>query len=95
MESEATNIKGNYPLGGDLIGPAWREIWKRLSVNRWICGTDLALELAPQFKIQPATVKTLLRTALHEGVLEVKREVPSGRTRAANYYRVTKKGAGR
>ena len=88
MKSEAPNFNGSYPLAGERIGPAWRDLWTLLADDQWQCGTDLASAVGSTHNLAEATVKNLLRSAARAGLLETTLAVPAGRTREAAHYRV-------
>lgn len=88
MKTDAPNISGTYPLAGERIGPAWREVWAMLSRTAWVDGADLAYSLAPRYGLQPKTVKGLLNQARTAGLLDVRLRRNPGRKRATAQYRV-------
>lgn len=86
MKTEAPNFSRNYPLAGDRIGPAWRELWSRLSESRWDAGVDLAAGLSERYDVTRPTVLGLLSKARAAGILDV--EYRPHRSRVAAFYRV-------
>lgn len=72
MKNAAPNIRGNYPLAGERVGPAWRACWSLLSRTTWTDGTTLAGEVGPPNGLAPETVVNLLRQARQAGLLEVR-----------------------
>lgn len=93
MDTEAPNFNGNYPLAGERIGPAWREMWKMLDQITWLNAGDIAAVVAPKHDIKPMTVKNILRQARESGVLDQSLRVPAGRRRESAHYRVSEQGA--
>lgn len=91
MKSPAPNHQGSYPLAGERIGPAWRELWSRLEKGEYVCGGCLAAEVAPKFNIKPTTAFRLLWAAGEVGLLIGERrnsECAPRHTRAVLHYRV-------
>lgn len=66
----APNFSGNYPNGGQRIGPLWRELWEHLGERGWISGSHLAEIFAPRHGVAVGTVKTILWAAVKAGHLE-------------------------
>lgn len=66
--TEAPSIRGNYPLAGERIGPAWRRTWSALADGEWHKGNDVAR--AVREDLHPETIMTLLRQAVRAGLLE-------------------------
>jgi GTP-sensing pleiotropic transcriptional regulator CodY len=88
MNTEAPNFKGNYPLGGERIGPAWRVMWKMLNVRDWVSGVDLARTLADRVGLDSKTVANLLRRAADAGLLNrkpIRMKRPGGMRRVVHY----------
>ena len=85
MKTEAPNIRGNYPLGGERIGPAWRALWAQLSETDWTDGTEVSREVALADGLAVETVINLLRTARREGLLEVRMKSVSGGRQRGEY----------
>lgn len=79
-------IRGNYPLAGDRIGPAWRRIWRELGDGQPRLAADFARDIAPVVGLAPNTVVNLLRQAAQEGLL-IKSTVKSERGRSLARYR--------
>jgi hypothetical protein len=87
MDTEPRNFKNSYPLGGEKIGPAWRQAWRALDVKRWTPAGDVE-QMGPAAGVLPGTMRNLLRQAVKAGQLEVRYvKAPSGQKRAE--YRVT------
>lgn len=79
---DAPNFNGNYPLGGERIGPAWRTMWAALRRSGdWAVGTDL-VHLVPE--VNPKTARGLLWRAERRGFLD-KRYVNDRNRRSAAY----------
>ncbi len=66
---EAPNIKGDYPLLGERIGPAWCRAWDAMSDGGWVRGLDLAESVRGDLRAK--TVIGLFRQAVLAGLLEV------------------------
>lgn len=84
--------QGGYPSKGARIGPAWRELYTRLtSAEDWQDGTVLATEIGPKHGLTPSTVLVLISRAAKAGVLErTHRPVNSGTRgmRRRTHYRI-------
>lgn len=83
--------RGGYPTGGAKLGPAWAEIWKRLSnADDYLDGRILADKVALRHDLAPATLVALLSRAAKADVLAKElRPVKSGRgTRSRTFYRI-------
>lgn len=93
MTNIAPDFNPGYPSRGERIGPAWQKIWDAISDGLWFFGTDLAHGMAPTLKIEPTTIKNLLRQAEAAGLLE--RKLVSRKfnkvTRATISYRLAPK----
>ena len=89
METEASIFRGNYPLGGERIGPGWRAIWRALPERGWIEAAPFAVHLAEQTGLSPDTVANLLRQAGGAGILE--KRYRDARSRRRAFYRVALK----
>lgn len=86
---DAPNFSGNYPLGGERIGPAWRDMWRVLAGAQWVRST--AVTDAPSVTrhgLDPRTVSNLLRAARTAGVLEVRYRRGGKPSRRRAEYRV-------
>lgn len=86
MRTEAPNFSGNYPLGGERLGPAWRDTWRLLTPGQWASGHALAEMVSRNVDISPITVRNLLRKAVQVGVLEQK--IITKNSRGVAHYRV-------
>ena len=83
--------RGGYPTKGAKLGPAWRDIWKRLAKEGdFLDGRELADTVAPRHDLAPATLVALLSRAAKAGVLDKDhRPVVSTRgRRARTFYRI-------
>lgn len=78
----APNFKGNYPLGGERIGPLWREMWEALADGAWRSGGTLAGTCAPRHGLDAKTARGILRQAAKAGVLEQEYRARAGSKRA-------------
>jgi GTP-sensing pleiotropic transcriptional regulator CodY len=85
--TEPKNISGAYPLAGERVGPAWRDIWAELDKG-WTDGPTLAARVAQAHGLERKTVDNLLRAGRKAGVLESRVEGRPGLQRAQ--YRVTR-----
>ena len=70
MKTDAPNFKGNYPLGGDRIGPAWLDLWEMLDTERYQCGWYLADQVADRNNILARTAHALLSSAASAEILD-------------------------
>jgi hypothetical protein len=87
MKTRAPNIRGNFPLAGKKLAPAWRALWKALDENEWIEGARLATEVSAEYGVARSTVMHLLREARAAELLDV-REAPRPGRRPTGEYRV-------
>jgi hypothetical protein len=91
--------RGGYPTGGAKLGPAWRDIWNRLSraqtrEDKFLDGRELADTVAIKHDLAPATLVALLSRAAKAGVLDKElRPVTSTRgLRNRTFYRIPADG---
>lgn len=89
MKTDAPNFRGNYPLGGERIGPGWRAMWLALPSDGWVECTPFSRLLAGRTGLSPKTIAGLLWKAEKAGIL-TKSVVGEGNRRRA-YYRVAPK----
>jgi hypothetical protein len=89
MKTEAPNFSGNYPLGGERLGPGWRAMWRALPEDGWVECAPFAHLLAGQTGLDPKTIAGLLWKAEKAGILTKSVVGPGNRRRA--YYRVASK----
>jgi len=87
-------IKGNYPLAGKRIGPAWRRIWRELGDGEVHAGRALAGWLAPLTDVAVVTIEEMLRQAASRGLIErvsvrAPQPSPAGGRRTLVAYRRT------
>jgi hypothetical protein len=83
--------KGGYPTKGAKLGPAWRDIWKRLAKDGgFLDGRELSDAVAPKHDLAPATLVGLMGRAAAAGILaKEQRPVQSKRgTRMRTFYRI-------
>lgn len=84
----APNFKGNYPLAGELIGPAWRDAWRTMADGQWHAAPEIIDAMCYRQRIVKITAVNLLRSARRAGVLEVRRPVNSNGGNAPAQYRI-------
>jgi SAM-dependent MidA family methyltransferase len=66
----APNFMGDYPMAGELIGPAWQAMWDALGDGRELTTRQLC-EIGCGAGIVEGTAKHLLRAARRAGKLRV------------------------
>lgn len=87
------NFTGSYPLGGELIGPAWRIAWAALASARrrgaagWVLGDELTAAMR-HTGVVDKTARGLLGNARRAGLLEVRYRVCGRPARRRAEYRV-------
>lgn len=83
------NFTGSYPLGGELIGPAWRTAWGLLSrdSSEWVEADRLVLAMCAD-GIADKTARGLLNGARRAGLLDVRYRVTGRPTRRRAEYRI-------
>lgn len=72
MTDDAPNISGNYPNGGEKIGPAWADTWRALG-REWARGSEIAESIAERHSLSPKTIMNLLGQAAKAGLIESER----------------------
>lgn len=95
---EAPNIRGNYPGGGERLGPAWQTAWDTIGPSRrYTPGSEVAEHTAAGSGVSVKTVKMLLWKAVRAKRLEQTYRTVDGRRRVfyrrATAYRETAGGA--
>jgi hypothetical protein len=87
--AEAPNIAGNYPLGGEKIGPAWRAAWHFLATThpRWMPKRDITAVMV-RTGIVEDTAESLLQQASRRRVLEVRYRKTDNRGQTRAQYRI-------
>lgn len=76
--TKAPDFRPGYPSRGELIGPAWQELWDFLADGAWYPATRLML--VPTY-VMPKTAKNLLWRADKAGVIEKQFIIVKGRKR--------------
>jgi hypothetical protein len=84
------NIRGNYPLGGELIGPAWSSAWMLLADGEWHVGKKISEVMCHRGRIVERTAFNLLRAARRAGILEVRRPTHRHGGNAPAEYRIAR-----
>jgi hypothetical protein len=92
MVKEAPNFRGNFPLDGAQIGPAWRAAWALLSDGQWHSKLEIEPVMCEAGPIVPITALNLLRLARKAGVLETRRTVRPDRGCGPSDYRIKPEG---
>jgi hypothetical protein len=87
--------RGGYPTKGKKLGPAWRDLWKRLDKaleagDGFLDGRELADKVAPKHDLAPGTLVALLSRAAKAGILaKTHKPVTTGRGRRdRTFYRI-------
>jgi hypothetical protein len=68
--TDAPDFNPGYPSRGELIGPAWVQVWAMLADHEWRKGMDLAATVAERCGVAAKTVQNLLSQATKVGLLE-------------------------
>lgn len=71
--AEAPDLTPGYPSKGKMIGPGWREAWKRMwTAGSWVDGVIMCEDIAPPLKMQPSTLRAVLYRMVVGEILERK-----------------------